>query len=64
MSKGSKRRPGKPGAYEEGYERIFGKPNRSHWSSLTEGSPKVKPVSDKQWQEIKALISEGNHPHS
>lgn len=24
MSKGSKRRPGKPGAYEEGWERIFG----------------------------------------
>lgn len=31
MSKGSKRRPGKPGAYEEGWERVFGhKPNGPH----------------------------------
>lgn len=29
MSKGSKRRVGKPGAYEEGYDRIFGKPQEA-----------------------------------
>lgn len=32
--KGSKRRPGKPGAYEEGHDRIFGKPADSRLESI------------------------------
>lgn len=41
--KGSRRRPGKPGAFEEGWERIFGRkePHRHQWCRVSEVDPWV-----------------------